>query len=122
MKEAMKRVTRRELERHGQQVNVVLKTQTDVGEYGETFDETVETVAARVTSSTEMTPSRSHREAGDISTDIDVFVADTISGVTDGGGEGATEVDLDRSGDPRYVVLLLHNQDNGLLRLGCERL
>lgn len=122
MNAAVRRAYRRELDRHGQDVDLVTYTKTGEDEYGEDYDETTKTVTARVTSRRQLTVDRSHQEAGTVNTDFDVYVKDSVTGITDGGGRGATEVDVDQDGEPEFVVLVLDDQGNGLYRLGSERL
>lgn len=122
MDASLKRAYRRELDRHGQAVDLVLKTKTGEDEYGETYDESTTTVTARLRAQTQPLVDRSHQDASDSTVDVTVYVKDTVSGITDGGGPNSTEIDVDQDGTPEFIVLYAHDQDNGLLRLGCERL
>lgn len=118
----MDSITHRELERHGRPIDLILKSLDEENEYGETYSDTTESVIARVMQSNAPTPRRSHQEADDYDADSTVFIKNTVSGITDGGGQGATGVDVDLDGSAEYRVLNSFDQDNGLIQLTCERL
>lgn len=122
MSKSEKRAYRRELDRHGKTVDLLLKTKSGEDEFGETYDETAETVKARLRAQTQPLTDRSHQDASDARADVTVYVKDTVSGITDGGGPNSTEIDVDQDGDGEFIVLFSHDQDNGLIRMGCERL
>lgn len=54
--------------------------------------------------------------------DVDVWIDETAAGgvseIRDGGGQGASEIDVD---EITLVVILKDVQDNGLMRLSCVR-
>lgn len=122
MDESVKRTYRRELDRHGKDIDLILKTKSGENEYGESYDESTVTVTGRVRSRSQPLVDRSQQDASDAGVDVTVYVKDTVSGITDGGGRNSTEIDVDQDGDGEFIVLYAHDQDNGLLRLECERL
>lgn len=121
---SQKRARRRALDRHGQAVDLTNYEDTGEDNFGENWDPTADspkTVTARVDRQTRPRPDRDFREVADIDTAAAIYVKDSVTGIRDGGGEGATEVDVDQDGDPEYRVLEADDQDNGLVRLNCER-
>lgn len=122
MNAALKRAYRRELDRHGQPIDLILKTKSGEDEYGETYDETTETVTGRIRARSQPTVDRTQQDASDAGVDVTVYVKDTVSGITDGGGTNSTEIDTDQDGTPEFITLYAHDQDNGLIRIECERL
>lgn len=65
------------------------------------------------------------RESGDAEVDGRVYLPDDASGVSsirDGGGKGASTVDEDEDGTDDWRVIVLHDEQNGLVRLDCERI
>lgn len=113
------RATRRQVEREGTTINIITKTEGTESEHGETVDtETTTDVAAIVS------PPSGQRDpdaygVADVDLTAEITVADTVSGITDGAGKLATEIDVDQDGTAEYRVAVKTDQQNGLLRLEC---
>jgi len=112
----------RALERIGR--NVTIRNYVQVGNERPSWDLTSGspyTVKARVDYST--SPLQvSDAQTTNVDIDVDVFILETAAGgvseIRDGGGQGATEVDVD---GVTMVAMLKDVQDNGLIRLACVR-
>lgn len=63
-------------------------------------------------------PDRNAMATGEVATSTTIYVKDTVTGIRDGGGEGASEITVDGQ---TYVVVQQTDQDNGLYALHCER-
>lgn len=90
-----------------------------VGEddYGEIYDEHTETIPGRITRAGTIQQERSQHSAA-IDVDSTIYIkTDDAANVNDGGGDGASEFDVDEN---KYIVLQSVNQDNGLTRLDCQ--
>lgn len=124
VRRTQKRSHRRALDRHGRDVTLRNYNSSSEDDYGEVWSETADsphTVTARVDRSRAPTPDRDARQEGEVSADVEVYIKDdttAASNLRDGGGKGATEIDVDGE---TYVVLRSNDQDNGLLELTCER-
>lgn len=114
------RVASRTLERAGQDVDLVLKTETGEDDYGPNYSESTTSTVGRVVRGNDAEPIRD-ASGNAVEVDAEVFVPDDITGLTGGGHEGATEVDVDQDGDSEYLVLEVDEQGNGLVRLFCGR-
>lgn len=113
----LKRVARRALERAGRDVTLRNYSKTGEDDYGENYSSSTQTVTARVVRSSVANPQRDAFGA-DTDADAEIYVSDQINGITDGGGDGASEVDVDGQ---TYVVVQLDDQDNGQYCLLCVR-
>lgn len=107
------------LDRHGRDVTLQNYSQNGEDDWGENWTaDASQTVKARVVSGAVTDTDRDRLNVADPEMMLDVFVKDSITGITSGGGEGASELTIDSH---TYVVLHKDNQDNGLYRLVCER-
>lgn len=93
---------------------------TKVGEndYGEEYDDAVETLTGRINRSGTLVQQRNEHSAN---VDVDAIIylrKIDAENVTDGGGDGASEFRVDGQ---TYIVMQADDQDNGLLKLDCER-
>jgi len=107
----------------GRDVDLIHRVKTGEDEYGENYDDdpfAENPVRARVVVGSDANESRDEY-GSDVDADAEVFVPDSVSGITEGAGNGATRVDVDRDGDPEYRVLALDDQRNGVYRLLCVR-
>lgn len=118
---SQKRARRRALDRHGQSVDLKTFSKTGEDDHGPEYDDSTTAVTARVDRSARANPNRDAFGA-DVEADAEVFVKDTVTGIRDGGGDGASEIDIDQDGDFELAVLVADDQDNGLIRLFCTRL
>jgi len=120
---ATKRAARRAIDRAGRDVTL---RNYDLSESGGRQERSVtssspHTITARVERSGGASTDRDIRETGEPTADVTIYVADDDSGVgsiRDGGGRGASEIDVDNE---TYLVVQNDDQDNGLLALECER-
>lgn len=90
-----------------------------VGEddYGENYEQYSETITGRITRAGTIQQERSQHSAA-IDVDSTIYIkTDDAANVNDGGGDGASEFDVDGN---TYIVLQSANQDNGLTRLDCQ--
>lgn len=118
-----KRAARRGIDRAGRDVTL---RNYDLSESGgrQTRSETSSsphTITARVERGTQPTTDRSLRETGEPQADATFYIRDDASGASslrDGGGRGASELDIDGE---TYVLVRQDDQDNGILVLECER-
>lgn len=121
----LKRANRRVLTREGTTVDLYNYTESSANR-AEVWSQTgssPHTISARVDLRNTPRPSRDVRETGDVEVDARIHIADDASGVSnirDGGGQGASTIDVDRDGTEDYRVLKNFDPDNGLLRLDCE--
>lgn len=116
-------VDERGLKRLGQDVDLVLKTKTGEDDFGEDYSEStnsgVKAVVRRRTSSAEPIRDASGNE---VEADAEVFVHSSTTGLTGGGNEGATEIDVDQDGNTEYLVYVVDDQDSGIIRLVSGRI
>lgn len=119
---------RRALDHAGQTINLTNYTADNTTERVQTWNETTNSphsITARVNVRTQPRVSRDMREEGDVDIDATVFIPDDasgVSGIRDGGGQGASVIDVDQDGTDDYRVLVNNDQDNGVIRLACERI
>lgn len=118
---------RRSLDTHGQTVDLT-NYESDTSERVETWTATTSSphsITARVDLRETPRVVDTVRESGDADIDARIYVADDASGVSsirDGGGKGASTVDVDQDGSVDFRVIVSHDEDNGLLRLDAERI
>jgi len=112
----------RALDRVGRTVTIrnYVETGTDRPEYSETTGSPYD-VSARV--DYKSTPSQVIDAHGsDVDIDVDVWIQENAAGgvseITDGAGQGASEIDVDGE---TMIVMLVDVQDNGLVRLASVR-
>lgn len=137
----------RQLRRHARDVDLYVYERVGEDDYGENYTETDDspiTVSGRVDIGGGGTSSVDRdARAASVDSEADIFIRPTTATgyafvyngntyggadggtyegteveLTDGGGDGATEVEVDGT---RYVAVVIDDQDNGLLRLGCTR-
>lgn len=119
---------RRALDDAGQTVDLTNYTADDTTERVQTWNETSSSphsITARVDVRTQPRTSRGVREEGDVDVDASVYIADDASGVSsirDGGGQGASVIDVEQDGTDDFRVLVKNDQDNGVVELQCERI
>lgn len=118
-----KRAARRALDRVGRDVTLRNYERSESGgrESWSATASSPHTITARVDRTQSPTTDRSLRETGEPEADVSVYIRDDASGasnIRDGGGEGASEIDVD---GVTYAVIQRDVQDNGLYALECER-
>lgn len=114
-------VAGRALARTGQTVDVINYQQTGEDDYGEHYSKV--TPVASVPARVEAGNSKFLRDALGADADLDavIYVEDSVSIARDGGGEHATQIDVDGDGTGEYVVVFAHTPGNGMHRLDCRR-
>lgn len=122
-----RRAARRSVDRHGQSVNLT-NYEEDDSERVQTWSadsDSPHSITARVDLRNQPRQTGSIRESGDAEVDARIYIADDADGVgsiRDGGGKGASTIDVDQDGTEDYRVLVAFDEDNGLKRLDCERI
>jgi len=120
------RAAKRALARRGTKVDIINRTKNDgkSDKYGDVYDDdeySGNPVTARIVRGGGAT--KDHAEYGTrVEGDAEIFIPDDISEVIGGGGQRATRLDVESGGEPEYLVLEVDKQENGLIRLVCERI
>lgn len=124
----LKRTARRALDRAGVDVRLQNYSLSESGgrQKRSATSSSPHTITGRVERTASASPDRGLRETGEPEADAVVYIRDDASGassIRDGGGRGASEIDLDTSGSfsADYSIIRSDDQDNGLLALECER-
>lgn len=105
----------------GQPLDLVTKSQTGEDDHGPNYSESTTSTRGRVVQETTADPFRD-ASGNEVEAEAEVYVPSSLTGLTGGGHEGATEVDVDQDGTSEYLVLKVDDQDNGLYRLICGRM
>lgn len=114
----MKHAINRMIDKIGRPLTHVYYTQDGEDNYGEVWEPNTETIPGRINRSGTVMQQRSEHSAS-VDVDASIYVkADDAQNVSDGGGDGASEFEIDGR---TYVVLQKDNQDTGLVRLDCDR-
>lgn len=119
-----KRAARRAIDRHGRDVTLRNYESSSETDYGEEWSETSgspHTIKALVERRRELRTNRTAEQSGQIESEVAIYVKDDTTAATnlrDGGGRGATQIDVDGE---TYLVIRSDDQDNGLLLLHCRR-
>jgi len=114
------RATRRSIDQHGESATLTNYEQTGEDDYGEHWAETSDSPKAiLVLPGTRRQPSaeRSAYEAGEAVVDAIYLAKDTVTGIRDGGGEGASGLAVDGQ---EYLVVDAVDRA-GATRLYCVR-
>lgn len=114
------KAARRALDRAGQAIDLLIKSESGSDDYGQNYTESTTSTTGRVVRGGS---SESIRDASgqDVQADAEVYVPSDVSGLTGGAHDGATGVDVDQDGTAEYLVAVADDQGNGLVRLVCEQ-
>lgn len=114
----MNNAVARFLEQHGRDIEHTYYTKVDETDYGEEYESDTETLTGRINRQGTVLQDRSeHSAAVEVGAVIYLKISDEEN-VADGGGDRASEFVVDGE---KYIALQVDDQDNGLLRVDCER-
>lgn len=112
----------RAIDRLGRDVTLQNYSKTGEDDYGEDWSaDSPQTIKARVAKASGFPLVETDRrmiEQGEVNTPTEVYIKDSVTGIRDGGGEGASEIEVDGE---TLVVLQIDDNDRGVIRLICER-
>lgn len=118
---AHQRATRRKIDRHGHDVTLTNYEVASEDEYGERYQQTTDspkTVQAIVDRTSKGIGYERDARSADTKSARLFHVKDTVTGITDGGGDGASTITDDGTD---YVVMEKDDLQNGSYRLLCWR-
>lgn len=114
----MNSATARLIDKIGRDLEFTHFEKVGENDYGEVYDETSETITGRINRSGTLVQQRNEHSAS-IQVDAIVYIKiDDGDNVNADGGDGSSQIDVDGQ---TYIVMQADVQDNGLLRLDCER-